>query len=56
VGPNRYYQNYAILQVRHHRLEYDVDRAVAALRQQHLPAAFGHMLRQGRNLDEVLSG
>jgi putative phosphoesterase len=44
-----------VLQVDHHRLEYDVDRAVAALRQHQLPEAFGWMLRQGRNLDEVLA-
>ena len=42
------------LQVRHHRLEYDVDRAVEALRKHNFPEAFGQMLRQGRNLDEVL--
>lgn len=42
------------LQVHHHRLEYDVARAVEAIRQHHLPEAFGWMLQQGRNLDEVL--
>jgi putative phosphoesterase len=42
------------LQVHHHRLEYDVDRAIKAIHQHNLPEAFGQMLRQGRNLDEVL--
>jgi putative phosphoesterase len=42
------------LQVFHHRLEYDVDRAVEAIRQHGLPEAFGWMLQQGCNLDEVL--
>lgn len=42
------------LQVRHYRLEYDVERAVAAIHKHSLPPAFGQMLRQGRNLDELL--
>ncbi len=52
--------SYAILQlepghlhIRHYRLEYDLDRAVAAIHQHNLPEAFGEMLRQGRNLDDV---
>jgi putative phosphoesterase len=52
---------YAILQIEpeflrvyHHRVEYDVAQAVAAVRQYQLPEAFGWMLQQGRNLDEVL--
>ncbi|MBN1992633.1 MAG: metallophosphoesterase family protein [Anaerolineae bacterium] len=43
------------LQVRHYRLAYDVDKAVEAIRYCGLPAVFGEMLRQGRNLDEVLA-
>jgi putative phosphoesterase len=43
------------LQVCHHRLDYDLARAVEALRQHNLPAAFGQMLQHGCNLDEVLS-
>jgi putative phosphoesterase len=53
---------YAILQlesdklrVKHYRLGYDIDRAVKAIRQNNLPEAFGEMLRQGRNLNEVLA-
>ena len=42
------------LQVRHYRLDYDIARAVKAIQQNDLPEAFGWMLQQGRNLDEVL--
>jgi putative phosphoesterase len=41
------------LRVRHYRLDYDIDRAVSAIRQHNLPEAFAQMLIQGRNLDEV---
>jgi putative phosphoesterase len=41
------------LRVRHYRLDYDIDRAVSAIRQYNLPEAFAQMLIQGRNLDEV---
>jgi putative phosphoesterase len=51
---------YAILQldpepfqVRHYRIEYDVARAVAAIRKHELPEAFAQMLLQGRNLDAL---
>ncbi len=40
--------------VTHYRLAYDIKRAVEALTSYNLPAAFGDMLRQGRNLDDVL--
>jgi putative phosphoesterase len=40
--------------VRHYRLEYDVTRAVAAIRRHELPEAFAQMILQGRNLDVVL--
>jgi putative phosphoesterase len=43
-----------LFQVCHYRLEYDVARAVAAIRRQGLPEAFAHMLLQGRNLDVVM--
>jgi len=42
------------LQVKHYRLDYDIAWAVAAIQQNNLPEAFGWMLQQGRNLDEVL--
>ena len=43
-----------LFQVRHYRLEYDVARAVAAIRKHELPEAFAQMMLQGRNLDVVL--
>ena len=42
------------IQVHHHRVEYDVERAVAAIRKHDLPEAFAQMTLQGRNLDTVL--
>ena len=42
------------IQVRHHRVEYDVERAVAAIREHKLPEAFAQMTLQGRNLEVVL--
>jgi len=42
------------IQVQHYRLEYDVDRAVAAVREHELPEAFAQMFLQGRDLDAVL--
>lgn len=39
--------------VQHHRVEYDVQRAVAAIRQNKLPEAFAQMVLQGRSLDAV---
>ncbi len=44
------------LTVTHHRLDYDVDRAVEAIRAAGLPEEFGQMLRKGCNLDAVLAG
>jgi putative phosphoesterase len=41
------------MQVQHHRVEYDVDRTVAAIREHNLPDAFAQMFLQGRNLDAV---
>ena len=43
-----------LFQVRHYRLEYDVARAVAAIRKHELPEAFAQMMMQGRTLDVVL--
>lgn len=40
--------------VQHHRVEYDMDRAVAAIHEQDLPEAFAQMILQGRSLDTVL--
>lgn len=42
------------LQVHHCRLEYDLERAVAAIRERGLPEAFAQMMLQGRPLDAVL--
>jgi len=51
---------YAILQVRpgyfrvdHYRVPYDVERAAAAIRAQHLPEEFAQMILQGRNLEAI---
>jgi putative phosphoesterase len=41
--------------VQHHRIEYDVDRAVAAVHEQKLPEVFAQMILQGRDLDTVLA-
>ena len=53
---------YAILQidskeinVEHFRLEYDIDRAVAAIRGRNLPESFAQMMLQGRSLDTLPS-
>jgi hypothetical protein len=40
--------------VRHYRVAYDVERAVAATREHRLPEAFAQMMLQGRDLDTVL--
>jgi putative phosphoesterase len=42
------------VQVEHHRVEYDIQRLVEALRANGLPEAFAQMFLQGRNLDAVL--
>jgi putative phosphoesterase len=42
------------IQVQHHRVEYDIDAAVAAIREHDLPEAFAQMVLQGRDLDTVL--
>jgi putative phosphoesterase len=39
--------------VRHYRVEYDVERAVAAIREHKLPEAFAQMVLQGRSLDDL---
>ena len=43
------------LQISHYRLDYDVDKAVAAIRNNSLPEAYAQMLIQGRDLDTVLT-
>jgi putative phosphoesterase len=43
-----------LLQVSHYRVEYDVARAVAAIREHELPESFAQMMLQGRNLDAML--
>jgi len=52
---------YAILQIEskqiqvcHYRVEYDVERTVAAIRERKLPEVFAQMALQGRSLDAVL--
>ena len=56
-----YRAGYAVLtlsggssEVRHYRIEYDVGRAIAAVRCFGLPESFVQMLLQGRDLDGVL--
>ncbi len=41
-------------EVRHSRVPYDVEAAVAEIRRQGLPAAFEQMIRNGRELDRIL--
>lgn len=41
------------LKVKHYRVEYDVERAVAAIKDEDLPKAYGKMLKKGRHLDAV---
>ena len=43
------------LQISHYRLNYDIDRAVAEIRERGLPEAFAEMLIQGRDLERILS-
>jgi hypothetical protein len=43
------------MQVSHYRLDYDVDKAVAAIRNNGLPEAFAQMLIQGRDLETVFT-
>ena len=42
------------IQVHHYRVEYDVERAVAAVRERGLPEVFAQMLLEGRSLDAML--
>lgn len=42
------------LEVRHHRLDYDLDRAVMEIRKRSLPEAFAQMIIQGKDLNVVL--
>jgi putative phosphoesterase len=43
------------LQISHYRLDYDVEKAVSAIREKGLPEAFAQMTIQGRDLDTVLN-
>jgi hypothetical protein len=43
------------MSVQHHRLEYDIDRTVAAIHKRKLPKAFAQMFVEGCNLDAVLA-
>jgi putative phosphoesterase len=42
-----------MVEVRHYRIEYDVDQAANAIRSQQLPEEFAQMLLQGRSLDRI---
>jgi len=42
-----------MVEVRHYRVEYDVDQAAGAIRNQQLPEEFAQMLLQGRSLDRL---
>jgi putative phosphoesterase len=42
------------IDVQHHRLAYDVERTIEAIRENELPEAFAQMLMVGRNLNTVL--
>jgi predicted phosphodiesterase len=42
------------INVQHHRVDYDVDRVLAALRHHELPTAFGRMFSEGLDLDTLL--
>jgi putative phosphoesterase len=42
-----------MVEVRHYRIEYDVDQAAGAIRNNHLPEEFAQMLLQGRSLDSI---
>jgi putative phosphoesterase len=44
------------LQVRHFRLDYDVEKAVNAVRENDLPEAFAQMILQGCDLETILKG
>jgi putative phosphoesterase len=42
------------LHVQHHRLDYDLSRAVMGIRENGLPEAFAHMILKGRDLESIL--
>ena len=44
----------AELHVQHYRLEYDLARAVSAIRENGLPEAFAQMILKGHDLDTIL--
>ena len=43
------------IQVTHHRVEYDVERAAAAIRERNLPEVFAQMILLGRNMEAALT-
>jgi predicted phosphodiesterase len=43
------------MQISHYRLNYEIEEAVAGIRDKGLPEAFAEMLIQGRNLETILS-
>jgi putative phosphoesterase len=43
-----------MVEVRHYRIEYDVDQAARAIRKQQLPEEFAQMFLQGRSLDRIV--
>ncbi|MCP4542091.1 MAG: metallophosphoesterase family protein [Chloroflexi bacterium] len=43
------------IHVQHYRVEYNVERTVAVIREHKLPETFAQMFLQGRNLDVVMS-
>jgi len=43
------------LKAQHHRVAYDIARAVTAIRAHHLPEAFAQMMLQGYDLDTILA-
>lgn len=45
---------YRFFQLRHYRVEYDVEKAVSAIRDSNLPEEFAQMILQGRGLDAIL--
>lgn len=42
-----------LFQIRHYRIEYDVERSVSAIRESGLPELFAQMILEGRSLDAV---
>jgi putative phosphoesterase len=43
-----------VFEVEHYRVEYDIEKAVSAIREHHLPEEFAQMVLQGKNLDSII--